>query len=315
MRLLLVAAALQRLQRLAGPRRPAAPRRLSSLLSSDQDDVCSTAPCSQNCTASGSIYQCSCFEGYTLVRSGEAVHGECIDIDECAVNNGNCTQVCVNDPGSYHCECAPGFESANSTGLNGTNGTTTGNSSLRCADIDECLLGSCAHDCENFPGSFQCSCRPGFFLQPDHSNCSDIDECAQPGVCNHFCNNHIGSFECGCFHGYAMSAHGVCEDIDECLNNNGGCDHQCHNNDGGHFCTCGEGFKEVFGRCLGPPPTPPPESWPQFVSRRLFETGRNASFHALTGPGAGVTTQPGVNPGFAEKLEPVHAPSLLRLRH
>lgn len=27
------------------------------------------------------------------------------DIDECAKNNGECEQRCVNDPGGYHCEC------------------------------------------------------------------------------------------------------------------------------------------------------------------------------------------------------------------
>ena len=27
------------------------------------------------------------------------------DIDECEEGTYNCSQLCVNDPGSYHCEC------------------------------------------------------------------------------------------------------------------------------------------------------------------------------------------------------------------
>ena len=33
----------------------------------------------------------------------------CVDIDECAEGSSGCDQTCVNEPGSYHCECAPGF--------------------------------------------------------------------------------------------------------------------------------------------------------------------------------------------------------------
>ena len=31
------------------------------------------------------------------------------DIDECAVNIDDCDQLCVNDLGSYHCECYTGY--------------------------------------------------------------------------------------------------------------------------------------------------------------------------------------------------------------
>ena len=31
------------------------------------------------------------------------------DINECLTNNGGCTQVCTNNPGSYVCSCATGF--------------------------------------------------------------------------------------------------------------------------------------------------------------------------------------------------------------
>lgn len=39
-----------------------------------------------------------------------------------------------------------------------------------CSDIDECALNntdSCAHMCHNTPGSYSCSCRPGYILGVD----------------------------------------------------------------------------------------------------------------------------------------------------
>ena len=32
------------------------------------------------------------------------------DINECASNNGECSQVCLNTEGSYSCDCYPGYE-------------------------------------------------------------------------------------------------------------------------------------------------------------------------------------------------------------
>ena len=33
-----------------------------------------------------------------------------IDIDECLVNNGGCSDNCENTPGGFMCTCNPGFE-------------------------------------------------------------------------------------------------------------------------------------------------------------------------------------------------------------
>ena len=33
-----------------------------------------------------------------------------LDINECAINNGGCSQVCLNTEGSYSCDCYPGYE-------------------------------------------------------------------------------------------------------------------------------------------------------------------------------------------------------------
>uniref|UniRef100_A0A1I7U3G2 Ig-like domain-containing protein n=1 Tax=Caenorhabditis tropicalis TaxID=1561998 RepID=A0A1I7U3G2_9PELO len=38
-----------------------------------------------------------------------AKDGQCYDIDECATNNGQCSEGCVNTPGSYYCACPHGM--------------------------------------------------------------------------------------------------------------------------------------------------------------------------------------------------------------
>lgn len=40
-------------------------------------------------------------------------------------------------------------------------------------DIDECRYGYCQYSdlCENTPGSYQCSCPPGYFLSSNGENC------------------------------------------------------------------------------------------------------------------------------------------------
>ena len=32
------------------------------------------------------------------------------DINKCTINNGGCSQVCLNTEGSYTCDCYPGYE-------------------------------------------------------------------------------------------------------------------------------------------------------------------------------------------------------------
>ena len=38
-----------------------------------------------------------------------------IDIDECSDNTHACSQVCVNDLGTYHCDCFTGYENITTT--------------------------------------------------------------------------------------------------------------------------------------------------------------------------------------------------------
>ena len=72
--------------------------------------------------------------------------------------------------GTYECQCNEGFKST---------------SKNQCEDIDECLFenGGCDHQCNNFIGSFQCSCHSGYHPSPDNLKmCVDIDECSSSNI-------------------------------------------------------------------------------------------------------------------------------------
>ena len=50
--------------------------------------------------------------GTHLINTAAGYRGDgksCVDIDECAEGSSGCDQTCVNEPGTYHCECADGF--------------------------------------------------------------------------------------------------------------------------------------------------------------------------------------------------------------
>ena len=51
---------------------------------------------------------------------------ECVNIDECATDNGGCTDGCVDTPGSFECQCPSGAH------LLADNRT--------CQDLDECAV-------------------------------------------------------------------------------------------------------------------------------------------------------------------------------
>ena len=42
------------------------------------------------------------------------------DIDECEGGSHDCSQICVNTPGSYYCNCQRGFQLVSDTECEGT---------------------------------------------------------------------------------------------------------------------------------------------------------------------------------------------------
>ncbi|XP_033615292.1 fibrillin-3 [Fukomys damarensis] len=168
--------------------------------------------------------------------------GKPADIDECGEIPAICAHgVCINQIGSFRCECPSGFEYDSAF--------------LACKDVDECVGPErpCPRsmDCVNVPGSYLCQCTRGFRLSPG-GTCVGQNECRElPSVCSHGdCMDTEGSYRCLCHRGFRASADGtLCVDLDECEKRpcpNG----TCRNVVGSYACLCPLGFAPVHGTCV-----------------------------------------------------------------
>nr|XP_039274602.1 fibrillin-2-like isoform X1 [Styela clava] len=115
----------------------------------------------------------------------------------CAMHASPCDNgACINMEGNnYRCECHPGF-------------LPTADQKA-CVDIDECSESmQCSNgQCRNTPGSFVCTCDPGFVLKGDV--CEDIPECESNPCINGECVDLPGSFECRCEEGSMLDINGL----------------------------------------------------------------------------------------------------------
>ncbi|TKS69600.1 Fibrillin-1 MP340 [Collichthys lucidus] len=174
-------------------------------------------------------YQCACDTGYKSTEN----RLDCVDIDECTIENGGCETFCTNSEGSYECSCHSGYALM---------------PDLRsCTDINECEIG--AHNCDrhatctNTAGSFKCNCAPGWI--GNGLKCTDLDECSNgTHLCsnNADCHNTMGSYRCACKEGFSGDGF-FCSDSDECADNGNLCESgHCLNLPGGFRCECDMGF-------------------------------------------------------------------------
>uniref|UniRef100_A0A668VAM0 Adhesion G protein-coupled receptor E8 n=1 Tax=Oreochromis aureus TaxID=47969 RepID=A0A668VAM0_OREAU len=141
--------------------------------------------------------------------------------DECLANICGQYGSCINNIGSYVCNCNEGFH-------------IQSDATPVCQDIDECAdheLNICGANCNctNSIGSYNCTCLPGYRVDNPHVIASianpcngmsrqiapcvsltalDIDECSEtPGLCGHqtVCTNAPGTFYCSCPDGFYPS--------------------------------------------------------------------------------------------------------------
>jgi hypothetical protein len=131
----------------------------------------------------------SCQTAPKVCPTGEQCQvGACIDINECATNNGGCDPLtlCDNDTGSFDCgPCPIGYTGSGDTG---------------CTDLNECAVnnGGCSPvaPCTNTAGSRTCGPCPSGYTGPGLT-CTDINECAtNNGGCSGTCANSGGGFSC-----------------------------------------------------------------------------------------------------------------------
>uniref|UniRef100_A0A3B5M429 Fibulin 2 n=1 Tax=Xiphophorus couchianus TaxID=32473 RepID=A0A3B5M429_9TELE len=194
-------------------------------------------------------------------RDGEnAVEGPIEDMNECLIYEGNiCHQRCINTPGSYRCECYPGYvlQEDAFTCAQGKMETTSRGLSLTFSSGANTQSGSrngiCEQQCTPVGGRPQCSCSLGFSLRADGRSCDDVDECLSAHGCqlNERCVNTRGSYVCQrlitCLPGYQIS-NDICEDIDECTTLTQPCSSgfTCINTAGSYICQrkiiCSRGY-------------------------------------------------------------------------
>ncbi|XP_075702762.1 matrilin-4 isoform X2 [Rhinoderma darwinii] len=154
-------------------------------------------------------------------------------VDMCTEMDHGCQHTCVSVPGSYYCECNPGYK------LNADGKT--------CSMIDLCAQGNhgCEQLCVSSPGSYSCACRVGYKLNNDKKTCSAIDLCALGNHgCEHICVSSPGSYSCACRTGYKLNNDKkTCSMIDLCAQGNHGCEQLCVSSLGSYSCACHTGFQ------------------------------------------------------------------------
>ncbi|XDV43540.1 hypothetical protein PO909_012006 [Leuciscus waleckii] len=112
----------------------------------------------------------------------------------CARDNRSGEHRCHNTPGSFLCECNPGFRLF----------------AGKCKDVDECTESMCEQGCLNSQGSFSCYCHAGYALLSDRGICTDIDEClGNVNPCEDICLNTKGSFKCSCRENFILAKNGI----------------------------------------------------------------------------------------------------------
>lgn len=242
----------------------------------DINECSNNNQCVHNCTNTDGSFACGCAIGYRLQNDGisceacdEHFYGEncetpckcgrgaqtchqingCVcelgwtgetcelDVNECLTSpcQGD-HELCLNTPGSYRCDCTPGFNKSND----------------QCIDIDECQDSTiCPQKCVNTEGSYACACNDGYKLK-NEKDCEDIDECQQAKC--HDCENLPGSFRCFCRDGFILNATTLmdCHNIDECSDGSNACSHHaiCTDTIGSYTCKCPDkGFKGDGHEC------------------------------------------------------------------
>lgn len=82
-----------------------------------------------------------------------------LGIDECSASPQPCSQICVDKPVGYECQCHLGYK-------------VSSKDVHHCEDINECEQQKpCSQVCTNTRGSYHCSCVDNYILHFDKQSC------------------------------------------------------------------------------------------------------------------------------------------------
>ncbi|CAK6445403.1 unnamed protein product [Pipistrellus nathusii] len=241
------------------------------ILLEDGPQSARASACLQKCPPNSTCVSgtaCHCNTGFKPPQGKTEVSRAdiCEDINECDQPKKETCGIaadCHNTKGSFYCKCSPGYRLL-SGGVKFRNVSEN-----TCQDMDECQLNTkickSRSTCVNTPGSYTCTCLPGFELNPEDSElCRDVNECTsgqKPCHKTAHCINKVASYQCRCRRGWKPvpgSPNGpnntVCEDVDECTSGQNAChpSTQCLNTQGSYECRCRPGWKPVPGSPNGP---------------------------------------------------------------
>uniref|UniRef100_U3IKL1 Matrilin 4 n=1 Tax=Anas platyrhynchos platyrhynchos TaxID=8840 RepID=U3IKL1_ANAPP len=171
-------------------------------------------------------------ESFELIRQfGKQFQDKLCGVDMCVERDHGCQHSCVSTPGSFYCECNPGYQ------LNADRKT--------CSPIDACADGrhGCEHQCVSARGSYSCRCRAGYYLNQDKRTCSMIDYCSFGNhSCQHECVSIPSGHRCRCHRGFTLQPDGSsCRATDLCNGVDHGCKFKCVTSEGSYHCVCPEG--------------------------------------------------------------------------
>nr|XP_023028592.1 collagen and calcium-binding EGF domain-containing protein 1-like [Leptinotarsa decemlineata] len=103
------------------------------------EDPCSMKLCEQRCTVYLQRVICTCYHGYKFNPENQRMGKKpvCEDINECLNGNGGCQHKCINEVGSFRCECNSDYK------LRQDNKTcelinVSENSNIQAAYVDRC---------------------------------------------------------------------------------------------------------------------------------------------------------------------------------
>lgn len=172
------------------------------------DDCLAESTCEDLQQNTRDTFTCTCPQGFD--GDGTSSGSGCIDIDECATGDNDCTEddsSCQNETGFFSCPCDINF-------------VGSGRAGQGCTFDDPC---------QNEPCSGLSTCFPA-------------NSGIEPFVCRACEQDFVGDItSCDpCPSGYSGDGLGAngCQDVDECLTDNGGCSDgvECINLVGGRRC-------------------------------------------------------------------------------